>query len=308
MADIKRILGAINQLDTFQRVDSMHPLDLYIGIDETARWTLLLISDFQPLPVASSKMILVKTGKRSDKRWTLSFSLVDDVYQDMFVLFCEDIIISSGHIPGKDKAIRFVCNRYKEWKEMLANTRGGLLTPAEIKGLLGEMYFLKEYLSQWYGIRDAALSWTGPKKLPQDFIIQNTWYEVKTISPGKTEVTISSVEQLDCSEPGELVILRADKTSVTNSNAINLNKIYHALLDAIPDDEAKESFSMMLLRFGYYPRPEYEDEEYTFSVNGISRYTVDAAFPCLRRSELPQSVGKAEYTLSIAAIGTYRKE
>lgn len=308
MADIKRILGTISQLDTYQRVDSAHPLDLYVGLDDTARWTLLLISDFQPLSVASSKMILVKKGKRSDNRWALSFSLTDDAYQDMFILFCEDIIISSSHIVGKEKAIRFVCNRYKEWKEMLASTRGGLLTSAEIKGLLGEMYFLKEYLSQWYGIRDAALSWTGPRKLPQDFIIQNTWYEVKTISSGKTEVTISSIEQLDCSLPGELVILRADKTSITNSNAINLNKIYHALLEAIPDDEAKESFSMMLLRYGYYPRPEYEDEEYTFSINGISRYLVDDTFPCIRRSELPMSIGKAEYTLSIAAIGTYRKE
>lgn len=308
MPDIKRVFTSISQLDTYKRVDSTHPLDLYIGIDETARWTLLLISDIQPLSIASSKMILVKTGKRSDKRWTLSFSLVDDVYRDMFVLFCEDIIISSSHIPGRDKAIRFVCNRYKEWKEMLANTRGGLLTPAEIKGLLGEMYFLKEYLSQWYGIRDAALSWTGPRQLPQDFIIRSTWYEVKTISSGKTEVKISSVEQLDCAEPGELVILRADKTSVINNNATNLNKIYHSLLDAIPDDDTRENFSMLLLRYGYYPRPEYDAEEYTFAINGISRYMVDGMFPCLRRSEMPKSVGKAEYTLSIAAIDTYRKE
>ena len=140
MADIKTIFGTINHLDTYQRVNSTHLLDLYVGIDDTARWTLLLISEYPPLKVASSRMILVKSGKRPDKKWSLSFSLVDDSYKDMFVLFCEDIVVSSACIKNKEKATRFVGKRYKEWREMLANARGNLLSPAEIKGLLGEMF------------------------------------------------------------------------------------------------------------------------------------------------------------------------
>lgn len=45
MADIKTIFGAIDHLDTYQRVNSTHLLDLYVGIDAAARWTLLLISE-----------------------------------------------------------------------------------------------------------------------------------------------------------------------------------------------------------------------------------------------------------------------
>ena len=133
---------------------------------------------------------------------------------------------------------------------MLANTPGGLLSPKEIKGLLGEMYFLKVFLCPQYGAKEAALSWTGPKHLPQDYIIDDTWYEVKTVSSSRAEVGISSVEQLDCVKPGELVVVRADKTSVTNTNAVNLNALYYALLAMLPDD-AKEQFSTMLLRYGY---------------------------------------------------------
>lgn len=140
MSDIKRILSGINHLDTYQRVDSTHPLDLYVGIDDTARWTLLLISDFQPLSVTSSRMIMIKSGKRSDSKWTQSFSLVDDRFRDIFMLFCEDIVSSSTNIANKEKAVCFVGKRYKEWREMLANARGNLLSPEEIKGLLGEMY------------------------------------------------------------------------------------------------------------------------------------------------------------------------
>lgn len=308
MADIKTIFGAINHLDTYQRVNSTHLLDLYVGNDDTARWTLLLISEYPPMKVASSRMILVKSGRRSDKKWSLSFSLVDDSYRDMFVLFCEDIIASSACISNKEKATRFVGKRYKEWREMLANAHDSLLSPEEIKGLLGEMYFLKVFLCTRYGAKEAALSWTGPRHLPQDYIIDDTWYEVKTVSSSRAEVTISSIEQLDCVKPGELVVIRADKTSVTNTDAVNLNTLYRELLAMLSDDDAREQFSTMLLHYGYYPRPEYEEEEYTFEIKATTRYAVSTDFPCIRRTNLPESITEAKYSLSLATIDLYRRE
>lgn len=308
MASIEKLFGTFTQLETYQRVSSVHPLDLYVGIDDTARWTLLLISDCQPPHIVPSKMILVKTGKRSDGRWALSFALVDDKYRDMFILFCEDIIVSSSSFKDKEKAAYFICERYKEWREMLANTQGELLSPQEVKGLLGEMYFLREYLAPLYGIEPAAMSWTGPKRLAQDYIIGDTWYEIKTISSTRTEVSISSIEQLDCVRPGELVVLRADKTSVTNARAVNLNILYKQLMAEIPSDQVREEFSNMLLRYGYCPRPEYEDAEFTFEIKGISRYCVSSDFPCIRRTKLPESVTEASYLLSLAALDAYRKE
>lgn len=308
MADIKTIFGAIDHLDTYQRVNSTHTLDLYVGIDDVARWTLLLISEYPPLKVDSSRMILVNSGKRPDQKWSLSFSLIEDSYKDMFVLFCEDIVSSSAYIASKEKATRFVGKRYKEWRDMLATARGDLLSPEEIKGLLGEMYFLKECLCDQYGSEKAALSWTGPKHLPQDYIIDDTWYEVKTVSSSRAEVTISSIEQLDCVKPGELVVVRADKTSVTNANAVNLNYLYNELLTKLSDDDAREQFSTLLLRYGYYPRPEYENEEYTFEIKAVNRYTVSSDFPCIRRSTLPASITEAKYSLALAAVDSYRKE
>lgn len=308
MADIKTIFGTIDHLDTYQRVNAMHLLDLYVGIDDAGRWTLLLISEYLPLKVTSSRMIQVKCGQRPDKKWALSFSLVDDSYKDMFVLFCEDIVVSSSCIRNKEKAAYFVGKRYKEWREMLANARENLLSPAEIKGLLGEMYFLKNYLCTRYSPEKAALSWTGPRALPQDYIIDDTWYEIKTVSSGRSEVSISSIEQLDCARSGELVVIRADKTSATNTNAVNLNSLYKELLDMLPDDDSRETFSTMLLRYGYYPCPEYENKENVFEIKAMIRYTVSSEFPCLRRMNLPESIVNAKYSLALAAIDSFRKE
>lgn len=79
------------------------------------------------------------------------------------------------------------------------------------------------------------------------------------------------IEHLNSVKTGELVILRADKTSIANANAVNLNSLYK---DLMPGDHAKEVFSNVLLRYGYYLRAEYESAEYTFKIKGIQQYVI----------------------------------
>lgn len=308
MVDLKDIFDTIDKIDSYQRVDATHLLDLYIGIDEMSRWTLLMVCDVRPMYLTSSRMIQAKLGQRDDGRWTISLSLVNDDYKDMFLLFCGDIIDSSRAIKNKEKAAKFVVERYKEWKEIFANSRNGLLTPEQIKGLLGEMYILDQELVGKYGSEKSALSWTGPREFHQDFIIDDTWYEVKTISSGKDEVKISSVEQLDCKNDGKLIVVYADKTSRTNDNAINLNMVYMRLLAQLTNDDVKAEFCSMLLKYGYYPRPEYEDIDYIFEVKGVRHYLVSQSFPCFRRKNIPIDITKVDYCLSLAGLQAFREE
>ena len=308
MTDIKILFESIEGKDAVKRVDSIHPLDLYIGIDDIGRWNMVMICPSKPNHLSSSRMIVVESFPRKDGSWSVSFALIDNSYRDMFVLFCCDIIESSRSIKNKEKGTRFIIKRYEEWKKMLANSRGGLLSPEEVKGLLGEMFFLDTELMEHYEIDRAAMSWTGPKLAHQDFIIEDTWYEVKTISSGKDTVNISSVEQLDCLNVGYMIVVFADKTSLTNNKRLNLNEIYYKLLSKLSNDEAREIFSNMLLKYGYYPRPEYEDEDYSFEIKGIQHYVVGDSFPCLRRNDLPTSIVKVEYSLSLPAIQKFRED
>ena len=294
--------------ETYHRVDGVHPLDLYVGVDEHLRWALMLISDFEPPEVSSSRMISSQKRQRSDGRWTLTLSLVDNAYKEIFLLFCGDIIDSSRPIASKSKAVKFIVQRYKEWRQMLAEARKDLLSESQIKGLLGEMYYLLTYLAPQHGIDYAAMSWTGPDMLHQDFIFSDTWSEIKTVSSGRSDVSISSVEQLDCTASGELVVIYADKTSTTNEKALNLNMLYKEILENISDDSIKTDFSMMLLRTGYYPRSEYESAEHTYEIKQVCRYSVTPSFPCLRRCDLPSSVVEANYTISLPSIRAFRKE
>lgn len=308
MIDIKQIFLNCTASNTYQRVDSTHPLDLYIGIDSIYRWSLLLIGNISHAPeITSSNILTVETRIRPDNRWTITISLTDNNYQDLFIVFCEDIINSSMQLLDKNMALLFVIHRYNKWRAMFSGIRKAFLTPIQIKGLLGEMYFLKTFLIPKYGNPKAALSWTGPRFLPQDFIIDDTWYEIKTISSNQPVVQISSIEQLDCQVQGFLVIIHADKTSSTKTNKLSLNSLYYDLLSLLQTDEDKIAFSNMLMKYGYIPRKEYESSEYLFDVKDTQIYLVNKDFPCLRRFQIPAGIIDAKYHISVNSIKKYKK-
>lgn len=92
--------------------------------------------------------------------------------------------------------------------ELFTKTRTSLLSENEIRGLLGELIFLKENMFKKYQMNRSIISWQGCEKAHKDFEINAEWYEVKTIRQNGDTVTISSIEQLDDEKDGKLVVIR----------------------------------------------------------------------------------------------------
>lgn len=307
MKSSRELFNGLSAINSFQRVDPEHLLDLYCGYDEMHRYTLLLLNSSEPRSLVSSKVIDVSTGKRdSDGRWALSFSLVDNKFKDLFLQFCDDMIMSSQTL--KDPAIgsEFICMRYIGWQEMLSASKGGLLSKSEIKGLIGEMVFLRDVLIPRYGKELSLQAWMGPRMADQDFVFPDTWYEVKATTSDAEQLRISSIEQLDCAVEGTLAVLALDQTSVIDGRRITVNTLFRELMEDMEEDALKATFSNLLLKMGFYPRPEYED--YTYRLNGVRQYRVDRGFPCLRRGSVPPSVVNAVWTLALSAIESWLKE
>lgn len=303
--DIQKRLNEIICAETFTRVYREHPLDLFLGKDINYRETLLLICGFKPKLMFSSSMIEVIVGKREDRRWAISFSLNNSKYLDIFSQFCFDLISSSEPYKVQKEGSLFICERYIKWQEMLKRKKGELLSEPEIKGLIGELYFLKNYTIQKYGLEKAIKSWIGPGKADQDFVFDNTWYEIKSTTSGSESVKISSIEQLDRVEDGNLVVLYLDKTSLTDVNRITLNALIediHNLL--VYDDKLSALFNSKLVEQGYFKSEDYDD--YCYRFNGIDQYRVTCNFPSLKRNEVPTSIKNVNYSLLLSEIKNYK--
>lgn len=307
MDNLKQRFLEMHGIDNYQRVDSTHPIPLYIGLDSTAQHSLFCVTQTLPskAPI-SSRIISVFVGKRQDGTYGITFSLADQAYLDHFICFCADMIRSSSAIKDLNKAADFLCSRYVQWQKAFAKNNTGLLSPSEIKGLIGEMCFLQSKMIAQYGEAVALDSWCGPEMSDRDFECNNTWYEVKSTVSGSPTVTISSIEQLDTDRVGHLAVIILDKTSPTDTGAITLNKMYHLLRNSLSSEMLRQKLDTILLSFGYFENEAYDN--YCFHYNGQSLYTVDSTFPCARKKDLPIAVQNVRYDLSLAAIETFKED
>lgn len=289
---------------TYQRIDPDYKVNIFLGYNDDGKMSMILTENGKEERVKSSKLIDVHLKRREDHKLALSFDLQDLAYAPMFTVFCKDMIVVCER-AGRDMAISSALIRWKYWKEMFGKKRSQLLDKQEIKGLMGELYELKNRLIPAYGYKEAVKSWMGPLLGHKDFEIDKTWYEVKTVNDGAVQIIISSLEQLESDIDGHLIVVRVDETSENNEKAINLNKIVLQITDMIEDPEVLEEFRIKLDNVGYSVDPEYDSFNFVFK--GSEVYTVNDEFPRLRRRDINDAIGNVKYTIIIAGIADFRE-
>jgi hypothetical protein len=305
MEDLKNILLNIDGLEKFQRVAVTHPIPWYIGIDAQGRWSLFCITSHEPEELKNSKMMSVFVGQRRDGKYGITFSLSNNDYQDLFITFCMDVIRFSSDCVDADRAADCVSGRYLKWMEAFKKNNGNLLTFEEIKGLVGELSFMKSELFPLYGVEKSIDCWGGTDYNDQDFHCDSTWYEVKSVVSGASSVKISSVEQLDTNTEGHLVVMYLDKTSQGDGGRVTLNDLYQEIVESISSSVQKERFKNRLLSYGYYFNATYD--QFGFRLNGMDMYKVNNDFPCLRKKKVPISVQNIKYELSLPGIAAFKE-
>lgn len=284
----------------YLRVDDLHPLELLIGLNDSGQKTIRFIGRFQRVQVKGTKTIEVNHYQLND-RYIISFSLSNVNYLDLFYLFCNDLIDSSRSIEQQD-GYQFIVNRFDKWKGFGNSTRQ-YLSEIEIKGLLGELVFLKNHMIDKYGISKSINGWTGPEPTKKDFSYDTTWYEVKSVS--KDTVSISSIEQLDSDRVGMLILMYFEKLS-PEAKELTLNKVVDDILSLIQLDSDRALFIMKLVQVGFYKEDYYDS--FVYKLRDEAFYEVNDKFPKISLSDLPSAVSNVRYDLYINSLVEFRKD
>jgi hypothetical protein len=301
--------GSINYTDGgFLQIDAQHPLEWHIGYQSISQRTLLLVCDSQIEAVDSSKsMVVTRRRRETDNRWTLSFELVRNEQQGVFAILCCDVIEHSRSATNENDALKLVLSRYKQWSKLLESQNSGLMSEQSRKGLLGELLFLEKRIA----ISDNSLSviqgWAGADGADLDLVYPDGWHEVKSVSVSATSIVISSLEQLDCTDVGELVVQRIDKTTPSKTGAFSLNEVVHRIsMTLLSDVDALDLFRAKLSTYGYIDLQEYSEQKYYHTETVI--YRVDESFPRLTTQSVPSQIVSAHYELSLPSLINWRKE
>ena len=296
--NVKEAFERFNDANFFSRVDNQHILELHIGLDDKGQKAIELRAAFTPRKVTGTAAIEVNQFKKPEYN-TIRFSLCDEEVSGLFYMFCEDLIEETKGLKNRDEGYTAIINRFFQWKKMFVAASGALLTEPEIMGLIGEILYLKDHLSQKLGPYDALKSWSGQELTHKDFSYNNTWTEVKTVKSGAQTVRISSLEQLESDEPGSLAVFMLEKMSMAY-NGITLNKLVVEARNQFSSGEDRDRFMSKVAMQGYEYKNYYD--EFVYELSDYMEYRVSEGFPRLTPKDVAPAIRKAAYDISLADI------
>ena len=243
---------------------------------------------------------LVKSVRESDPT-RLVLILNEQASWEIFYSICTDLIHSTYTCVGDSNAVIVILRRLVRWHEFLKKKRAHLLAEDEIKGLIGELLFLKNHLIPEFGSGQAVKFWQGPEGSPQDFNVNDSAIEVKCkLGAAIPYVKISSIDQLCPNLPEMyLFVVTLGKTSPETEGVVNLPGSISLIRANLEDagSEQIERFNDLLYMIGYLDSPSYLEFSYLFT--GENMYQVTKEFPRICPGDISTSIVKLTYNISI---------
>lgn len=294
-------------------VDETHPLKLFWGVDTRCRYLFAYDAEINGLPQKKSLPNLSGVEVHvapQGPRGKLVLVVQDNANWELFYALCSDLVRATAMVKDESAASIVIIRRLQRWQELLRRSRPQILRPEEIKGLMGELLFLKGPLSTAFGYDAAVAAWRGPEEAPQDFSIGETAVEVKCQSGGsKPVVRISSADQLSPQLPcGYLVVYTLAGQAGEEPGSMTLNSLVALIRDDLTGASvaSRERFEDLIYMAGYLTCEEYD--EYRFSVVSIKSYLLADGFPRIVNSGLIAGVEFVAYSIRLEACASFQSK
>jgi len=272
-------------------------LEFYWGKDSFGNLLFILHTT---LDVKNSKKVPKLNGikitlGKIEKNYQLILTLNSKDDKDIFYTLCMDLLSSTKGINDENIAIGVLLKRLKKWQYFLKHSRN-LIDKKQLKGLIGELFFLKKYLLKNFEVDEALNFWKAPLQSVQDFELNNMAIEVKT-KASMNAITISSYEQLFTTlDKLYLFVLTLTDATQKDKNSFNIYDLIKEIRDLI-GLENFDKFNHLLLLYGFLELSEYEEMYFKISIDEF--YEVIDGFP--RISEIPQSIENLTYRVNLDA-------
>lgn len=230
----------------------------------------------------------------------LVITLERHVDQDLFSAMCQTLIAALREVTDSATGLSVALAQVKRWKAFMAGKKRGVLSPEQVRGLFGELTYLRQVIEHTTE-QEALAAWEGPDSVQQDFISGNMAVEVKTLSGReRNSIRISSEAQLE--SLNDRLFLKVFRLSEMpeSDRAVSLNGLVRQIADALSDPSAIELYCDKLAVAGYAELQEYDNPEFVVAEENL--YCVNEEFPKLVRSGIPEGISNVRYSIDIDRI------
>lgn len=239
-------------------------------------------------------------------RIELNIYLMNNELLDIFSLFIDDLLNGINEQTTEFECVKHTLNKASKWKLLFDRLGNQGLSTEKQKGLLGELLFLDELVTNKETYSSAIESWTSMdlEFNSKDFIVQTTAIEVKFTTSDHPRIKISSKAQLEIDGFSNLfLVLYSAQTSM--ENGISINSLVNDIRNKLRTQNEKENFTRKLNIIGYFDTDrELYNQSYTIKKKYI--FLVENNFPKLISDNTPEGIYDLEYSIEISAIQEFK--
>lgn len=235
--------------------------------------------------------------------------LLNNQFKDIFSTLCEDLINHVADLSKEKELVDTILDRLIKWQLLFEIAgRKGLSSEAQ-RGLYGELFFLRLFLSSAKDKTKALKTWLGPEKAIQDFQYADWAVEVKT-THGKNhqKIHVTSERQLDDSIVENIFLVHLS-LEIRNDKGETLNQIVFQIQSLLSDSQsASNLFKLKLYEYGYF---EFESDLYDhkgYSIRQENYYQVKGEFPRIKEGQIPKGVGDVTYSIILSESEEWRAD
>ena len=237
----------------------------------------------------------------------LCIVLLDNMFYDLF----DDLILSIfnriAEISDSDEYSREFINSFYKWSSFFENKKSERLTKDQIKGLFGELLFLKnQLLNSTLNVDDILKSWKGPYDEGHDFVFDFKDFEIKTVENSKNNIRISSEFQLESEKGKELELVVVSVITVA-MNGVSIKNLIDEIKVIVLNNFGDNSILLnALFQKGLTFSNLIFYDIYKFQLIKETSYNCnDEKFPKLNKSNLPIEINVVKYNIRLNLIGDF---
>lgn len=306
MLTIDELYAKWNSISPYQEgfllVFDDYPLSFHIGYLSDSQKCFVVLNAGKHSNLPSSKAIDVENILLTNGNYALRFLLNYPSLDEIFVKLCWDLMCVS---KDASDPIAKIIDQYKKWLRLLQQIGNGLLPVHSQKGLIGELLYLSDLIDKYN--EDVAInSWVGPEGCDQDYNFEIGWAEIKTTIISGTSIQVSSLQQLDRTDKGQLIVYFLDRTTSCGNNTISLDEVIAQIMSKIKLYYNKNLFAIKLAKNGYQNKDEEKYSSFRFKVAEKRIYQVDKRFPRLTKDNVSPTIIEAQYKIDLPSIDGFR--
>jgi hypothetical protein len=245
--------------------------------------------------------------ERDKSKKFLLILLLNKQHKDIFSTLCEDLIFGVSEVTTEQTLVEKLLDRLAKWQSLFEKVGKQGLSDEAQRGLYGEIYFLRFFLTNNSDKNYCVKAWLGPEKSIQDFQYSNWAVEVKTTHGNNHQkIHITSERQLDDSIIEKIFLFHLS-LDVRVGNGESLNTLIDEVSEILNNNSmASNLFKLKLLESGYYDihKPLYDERGYTIRQENL--YRVSGNFPRITENQIPIGVGDVRYSIVLSESEEWR--